>query len=148
MTDQDDETQQRIVIFEAAVAAYVLDSLNPHENPELSREAAKNTLLVFSHLRGEIPLVTGNALLTAIDPTGPAREVPAAVPHDPEVVYDVVARAYLPHMTGSNVLAYCRGLAASLKSFWPTIDAKHLAKKMVLASHGSGDASARHNAQR
>ena len=147
MTNQDVETQQRIVIFEAAIAAYVLDSLNPHEDRELSREAAKNTLLVFRHLRGEIPRVTGNALLTAIDPTGPAREVPAAVPHDPEVVYDVVARAYLPHMTGTDVLAYCRGLAASLEAFWPTVDPKRLAEKMLLASHGSGDASARDNAQ-
>jgi hypothetical protein len=65
-------------------------------------------LLVFSHLRGEIPLVTGNALLSGIDPVGPVREIPAAVPHDPESVYDVVARAYLPHLTGHDIPAYCR----------------------------------------
>jgi hypothetical protein len=49
-------------------------------------------------------------------------------------VYDVVARTYLPHMTGTVVLAYCRGLAASLESFWPTLNPKRLAEKMVLAS--------------
>src|SRR5918994_2089906 len=135
----DDETRQRIAMFEAAIAAYVLDSLNPNQLPELSHEAAKNTLLVFSHLRGEIPLVTGNALLTAIDPNGPSREIPAAVPHDSEAVYDIVARTYLPHRTGNDVLAYCRGLAASLESFWPTIDAKRLAEKMVLASHDQAE---------
>jgi hypothetical protein len=129
-----DDTQQRIEMFEAAVATYVLDSLNPDRKPELSYEAGRNTLLVFSHLRGEIPMVTGKALLAAVDPVGPAREIPAAVPHDPEVVYDVVARTYLPHLTGNDISAYCRGLAGSMESFWPTVDAKRLAEKMVLAS--------------
>jgi hypothetical protein len=51
----DDDIRQRIAIFEAAVAAYVLDSLNPRQQADLSYEAAKNMLLVFSHLRGETP---------------------------------------------------------------------------------------------
>jgi hypothetical protein len=133
MSAMDDETRQRIAIFEAAIAAYVLNSLNPEQKPELSYEAGKNTLLVFTHLRGEIPLVTGNALLTAIDPSGTSREVPAANPHDPEVVYDVVARTYLPHVTGNDILAYCRGLADSMYSFWPTLDPERLAEKMKIA---------------
>jgi hypothetical protein len=133
--DRDDETRQRIAMFEAAIAAYVLNSLNPDQQPELSHEAARNTLLVFTHLRGEIPLVTGNALLTAIDPAGPPREIPAAAPHDPDVVYDVVARTYLPHLIGNDVLSYCRGLAASMQSFWPTLDPERLAEKMRVASH-------------
>jgi hypothetical protein len=131
--DTDDETRQRIAMFEAAIAAYVLNSLNPEQKPELSYEAGRNTLLVFSHLRGEIPLVTGNALLTALDPNAPSREVPAANPHDPEVVYDVVARAYLPHVTGNDISSYCRGLADAMQSFWPTLDPERLAKKMKLA---------------
>jgi hypothetical protein len=139
MGDRDDETRQRIAMFEAAIAAYVLNSLNPEQRPDLCYEAGRSTLLVFSHVRGEIPLVTGSALLTAIDPAGPAREVPAAVPHDPEVVYDIVARTYLPHLTGNDVSSYCRGLAASMESFWPTLDAKRLAEKMVLASYNPAD---------
>jgi hypothetical protein len=135
MGDGDDETRQRIAIFEAAIAAYVLNALNPHQQPELSYEAGKSMLLVFSHLRGEIPLVTGKALLTAIDPAGPSREVPAAVPHDPEVVYDVVARTFLPHVTGKDVLAYCHALADSLRSFWPTLDPERLAESMKLAAN-------------
>jgi hypothetical protein len=135
----DDNIGQRIAIFEAAIAAYVLDSLNPHQRPDLSYEAAKTVLLVFSHLRGEIPLVTGSALLSGIDPIGPIREVPAAVPHDPEVVYDVVARTYLPHLTGTDIPAYCRGLAASMQSFWPTLDPERLAEKMAAASHDQAE---------
>jgi hypothetical protein len=85
MADQDDETRQRIAIFEAAIAAYVLDSLDPHLDPELSHEAG--------------------------------------CPH------------YLPHLTATDVLSYCQGLAVSMQSFWPTVDPKRLAEKMVLASH-------------
>jgi nucleotide-binding universal stress UspA family protein len=137
--DLNPETRQRIDMFEAAIAAYVLESLNPHQQPELCYEAAKHTLLVFSHLRGEIPLVTGNSLLTAIDPAAPSREIPAAVPHDPEAVYDVVARTYLPHLQGKDVLSYCRGLASSMRSFWPTLNAEKLAEKMTAAAEELGD---------
>jgi hypothetical protein len=135
----DDDIRQRIAIFEAAVAAYVLDSLNPRQQADLSYEAAKNMLLVFSHLRGEIPLVTGKALLSGIDPIGPVREIPAAVPHDPEIVYDVVARAYLPHLTGNDIPAYCRRLAASMQSFWPTVDPERLTEKMTVASQDQAE---------
>ena len=134
MADTDDDIQQRIAMFEATIAAYVLDSLNPEQKPGLSYEAGKNTLLVLSHLGGEIPLVTGNALLSAIDPRGPNREVPAAIPHESDVVYDVVARAFLPHCTG-DVLTYCQGLAASMQSFWPTLDPERLADKMRAATN-------------
>ena len=134
MANIDDDTRHRIAMFEAAVAAYVAESLNPQRQPELSYDTGKNTILVFSHLRGEIPLVTGNALLTAVDPNGPHTEVPAAIPHDSEAVYDVVARTYLRQCLGNNFISCCRGLAEAMQSFWPTLDAVRLAEKMQVAA--------------
>jgi hypothetical protein len=134
MTDMDDDTRHRIAMFEAAIAAYVAESLNPQRQPELSYDTEKNTILVFSHLRGEIPLVTGNALLAAVDPQGPHKEVPVAVPHDPEVVYDVVARTYLRQYSGADFITFCRRLAEAMQSFWPSFDAERLAEKMKVAA--------------
>jgi hypothetical protein len=50
-----------------------------------------------------------------------------------EVVYDVVARAYLPHPAGHDIPSYGHRLADSIRSFWPTMGAERLAEKMKLA---------------
>jgi len=115
-----------------------------------ARKAGEDTLEIFSHICAAIPAINGNRVLVQIFEGKPPFKMPAQANPNIQLIYSVIGGAcldtYLDHLLEKKakgeefpsadafiklVSGFSSGVAESLRTIWPSVDAERLQLSMI-----------------